>query len=291
MSSHIILNARAKINIALDVLGKRDDGYHKLKMIMQTTALHDTLLIKKSENSGITLKTSSAKIPSDENNLVYKAAAYLKDAYSIKDGISIKLTKNIPAAAGLAGGSADCAAALIGIRDLFHLSVSNNDLEKAALSLGADVPYCLNGGTALAEGIGEKLTPLKPFPPTYVLLAKPDADISTAAVFKAFDISKVKTFPDIEKIIYGIEHSSIKDICNGMGNVLESVTIPLCPIIEDIKQTMLESNASGALMSGSGPTVFGLFTSKDACLQASNKIKNKFGIHECFPTAIFNPSH
>lgn len=288
MNNHITLKARAKINIALNVIGKRADGYHNLKMIMQTTNLYDTLSIKKSEDGKITLKTNSNKIPSDENNLVYKAAAYLKNAYSIKDGILIELVKNIPAAAGLAGGSADCAAALTGIKALFNLPISDKDLKKAALSLGADVPYCLIGGTVLAEGIGEKLTPLKPFPQMYVLLAKPNIDISTAAVFKAFDPSKVKNFPDVEKIIYGIEHGDIKYICENMHNVLESVTIPLCPIIKDIKQEMLDNGALAALMSGSGPTSFGLFSSKEDCLCASNKIKNKFGIQECYSTVIFN---
>lgn len=288
MCKFTTVKARAKINIALDVLGKREDGYHELQTIMQTLDLCDTITITKKESNEISIITNSTKIPTDNKNLAYKAAEYLKKNYSIPQGIEIKIDKNIPVAAGLAGGSADCAATLMGIRNLFKLPISNEKMNEIAVSMGADVPYCLNGGTYLAEGIGEKLTKLSPFPTMFVLLAKPNISVKTSWVYKNFDLSKVTRFPDIKKMISDISSNNIKEISDSLCNVLETVTIPEYPIINDIKKTMLEFGALGTLMSGSGPTVFGLYIYKKDCINSLKYINEKYGITESYVTSISN---
>lgn len=285
---YIYLKARAKINISLDVVGKRTDGYHDLKMIMQTVNLCDYLFIKKSNLNGITLSTNLKWLPNDNRNLVYKAAQYLIENYKIKDGIHIELTKNIPVSAGLAGGSADCAAALIGIRNLYNLHLTNSDLKDIGKSFGADVPYCIMRGTALAEGIGEKLKKLPPFPNIYVILVKPPINVSTASVFKKLKLDEIKKHPETEKIINYIKNKDIINISNSMCNVLETVTINDYPIIDKIKKSMIENDAIGSMMSGSGPTVFGFFYSKQSALNAIRNIRKTFHIKDCFLTTIYN---
>lgn len=287
--NYIQMKARAKINPALDVIGKREDGYHELKMIMQTVNVYDTLFIKKTLSNKIELSTNLVWLPNDGRNLVYKAAELLRSEYNIKNGLYINLNKSIPVAAGLAGGSSDCAAALIGIRNLFNLQIPNEKLYEYAKQLGADVPYCLLRGTALAEGIGEKLTKLNPFPKVFVLLAKPPISVSTASVFKSFDVNKVQKHPDIEKILFYIEKSDINGICSEMGNVLEDVTAKEYPIINELKNSMLENGALGSLMSGSGPTVFGFFETKSKAFNSMKVLKKDFHIKDCFITTIFNP--
>ncbi len=282
------LNARAKINITLDVLGKRDDGYHELSMIMQTVNLCDNLTISTDKSGDIELSSNYSWLPCDERNLVYRAAALMKETYGIKKGIRLHLEKNIPVAAGMAGGSSDCAAALVGIRNLFRIKASDKELMALGKTLGADVPYCILRGTALAEGIGEKLTQLPPFPNTTVLIAKPPINVSTAAVFGSFDMSKVDKHPDNELMTELIRNKDIEGICQNMCNVLESVTINNYPIIASLKKAMLEKDALGSLMSGSGPTVFGFYESYDKALAALRYIRGRYNIREIYITTVFN---
>jgi len=288
-----VVKARAKINIVLDVVGKRDNGYHDIRTVMQTLDLHDMVTVrrldkKNGENCGISLITDSDKIPEDNSNLAYKAAECMKNKYSISDGIEIVIEKNIPVAAGLAGGSADCAAVILGIKDVFNLDISEETLSEIAVGLGADVPYCLKGGTFLAEGIGERLTKISPFPFMHVLIVKPDINVSTPWVYKKFDSVGKEKFPDVDEMINCISNNDISGICKNVCNVLENVTIREYPIIEDIKRSMLNEGALTAMMSGSGPTVFGFYRDKEVCSNNARFISDKFGIEECFVTEISN---
>lgn len=284
----IKLFAKAKINLALDVVERLDNGYHNLEMIMQTIELSDTIEIKKTFTNDIKLKTNVYWLPTDYTNLVYKAAKYLKDEYNIKYGIHIELNKKIPSCAGLGGGSADCAATLIGIRNLFGLKISNNKLLDISKNFGADVPFCLKRGTCLAEGIGEKLTPLNKMPNCYILVVKPNINISTSVIFENLDLSKIKERPDIEKIIYYIDKNDIEGVSKNLCNVLESVSIEKYPIIKQIKENMLENGALGSLMSGSGSAVFGIFKNKKQMAIAKNDIERTLNIKEVFTTKPFN---
>ena len=285
---YIYLKARAKINAALDVLSRRDDGYHELRMIMQTVNLCDNIFIKKLKSDNIELSCNMSWLPTDERNLMYRAAALMKDRYNIKDGIYMELTKKIPVAAGLAGGSSDCAAVLVGINRLFSLGLTQEELLPIGKELGADVPYCIMRGTVLAEGIGEKLTRLSPFPDCFVLLCKPNINISTATIFKSLDLDRIERHPDIDKMIEDIKAKDLKAVADGMCNVLEEVTIPLCPVISDIKRTMVEKGAIGSMMSGSGPTVFGFYPNYESGLATLKEIRKAFRIREIYLTTIFN---
>ncbi|MBR1444146.1 MAG: 4-(cytidine 5'-diphospho)-2-C-methyl-D-erythritol kinase [Firmicutes bacterium] len=284
----INLKARAKINISLDVLGKRDDGYHDLSMIMQSVNLCDDIFIRKTEEEGITLKTNISWLPTDGRNLIYKAASEMVSRYEIKSGLFISLRKVIPVCAGLAGGSTDCAATLIGIRNLFNINIPMKELMALGKELGADVPFCLIRGTALAEGIGEKLTRIAPFPKCSILIVKPPVNVSTATVFKSYAPEKVTAHPDNEKLIYCIKKGDLKGTCENMCNVLESVTIEEYPVIAEIKKFMNEKGAMGAMMSGSGPTVFGIYRTYYSAISALKAVKEKFGIKECYVTNAFN---
>lgn len=284
----IKLFARAKINPVLDVIERLDNGYHNLKMILQTVNLIDTITISKISTNKINLKTNLFWLPTDRKNLVYKTAEYLKKNYNIKEGININLYKRIPVSAGLAGGSTDCAATLIGIRNLFKLPISNNELFKIGKELGADVPFCLLRGTALAEGIGEKLTPIHYFPYCYIVVAKPSISVSTESVFSSLNLSNIKERPDVEKVIYYLEQQDLKGICDNLCNVLETVTIERHPIIGKIKETMIGKGALGSLMSGSGSSVFGIYTSKKKAISTIKEIQNKYYIKDVFLTTPFN---
>lgn len=286
----IKLNARGKINITLDVLRKREDGYHDLSMIMQTVNLCDNLTITATDTGIIEMTSNYSWLPCDDRNLVYKAAALMKETYDIKEGLSIHLNKNIPVAAGMAGGSSDCAATLVGIRNMLKIKASDEELMSLGKSLGADVPYCILRGTALAEGIGEKLTQLPPFPDSTILIAKPPINVSTATVFRSFDLNNVDKHPDNEKMIELIKNKDLQGICNNMCNVLESVTVKNYPIIDTIKQAMINKEAIGSLMSGSGPTVFGFFPDYDKALNALKYIRAKYHIKEIYITTVFNTS-
>ena len=285
---YVQLFARAKINLAIDVLEKLDNHYHNLKMIMQSISLYDSILIQKTNLNKITLKTNLNWLPTDNKNIVIKTANLLKKEFDIKEGLNITLIKNTPVSAGLGGGSSDCAATLIGIRNLFKLKLSDQDLLSLGTKLGADVPFCLKRGTALACGIGEKLTLLPPFPKCFIVIVKPSINISTASVFNSLDLKKIKARPDIEKIIYYINKKDLKNICLNMCNVLETVTMINNPIIEKIKKIMLSNNALGSLMSGSGSAVFGIWESKQDAIKTLKKLKYKYNFNECFLTKPFN---
>ncbi len=288
MSNAITVNAYAKINFALDVLGCRDDGYHDVSMIMQTVELHDIVNVKKIDSENILIKSTSDKVPNDNTNLAYKAADIIRKNYCIKSGIMIEIDKNIPIAAGLAGGSSDAAAVIKAMNILFDLNLSIDELCLNAKNIGADVPFCIIGNTALAEGIGEVLTPFKSGLDCFVLLAKPNLSVSTAQIYKAFDLKKVKKKPNINKMINFIVSGDLDGACGLLSNVLESVTIPLYPIVGDIKKELLSLNSKGVLMSGSGPTVFALFNNEDDCKFAELKIKEKFNLKEVYTTKLFN---
>lgn len=252
------IKAYAKINIALDIVGKRDDGYHLLRMIMQTIDLYDIIKIEKT-SSEIKIKCNKHYVPTDERNLAYKAAKLFKETYSIKEGVYINLVKNIPVSAGLAGGSTDAAGVLKLMNKMFNINASYEELKKLGLKLGADVPYCINGGTALCEGIGEKIIPLKPFKDKIVLLIKPPFGVSTRDVYKAFDLSKVIFHPKIEDLIREMENDNIYFVANNMKNLLENVTLKKHRVISNIKEEVKLNGSIGTMMSGSGPTVFAFF--------------------------------
>ena len=285
---NIRLLAMAKINLALDVIERLDNGYHNLEMIMQSVTLADTIQIRKTFGNDITLSTNMHWLPIDEKNLVYKAADFLKREYKIKYGMDIYINKKIPMCAGLAGDSTDCAATLVGIRNLFGLKVSNNKLLEIGKEFGADVPFCIKRGTYLAEGIGEKLSPLPQMPHCYILIVKPSVSISTGEIFQSLDLSKIKERPDIEKLTYYLKNQNIEGIATNLCNVLEIVSIQKYPIIKDIKESMLESGALGSLMSGSGSAVFGIYKSKKQAINSKNFLHKKLNINEIYVSKPFN---
>lgn len=275
MNDSLKLKALAKINLGLDVLGKRENGYHDVRMVMQTIYLYDNVTIQKTEQPGIELETNLFYLPADENNIAYKAAKLLMEEFQIKSGVKITLDKHIPVAAGLAGGSSNAAAVLVGMNRLFHLGLTEQELMERGVKLGADVPYCVMRGTALAEGIGEVLSPLPPLPKCYILIAKPTISVSTKMVYEKLDSHEIEEHPDIDGILAGLETEDLKKVADSMGNVLERVTIEQYPIIEEIKETMKEQGALNAMMSGSGPTVFGIFDDRALGKQAQREIRNK----------------
>ena len=271
----IQLKALAKINLGLDVLRRREDGYHEVKMIMQTIGLHDDLEIRKTKTPGIQVKTNLYYLPTNENNLVYKAAKLLMDEFQIQDGVSIQLKKRIPVAAGMAGGSSDGAAVLWGINQMYGLGLSMQALMERGVRLGADVPYCIQRGTALAEGIGEKLSVLPPMPKCTILIAKPGISVSTKFVYENLHANDLKPeqHPDVDSMIEAMRQKDLGLLCSRMGNVLETVTIPAYPVINEIKRKMIDNGAIGSMMSGSGPTVFGIFDSPSAAKQAVKAVR------------------
>lgn len=271
------INAYAKINIGLDVLCRRSDGYHDVRMIMQSLTLHDHLIIKTSERPGITIRANSPYVPNDKRNLVYKAAAIFMDANSIKNGLQISLNKKIPVSAGLAGGSSDAAATLKGLNKLFHCDMTDTELMKLGVQIGADVPYCIMLGTALSEGIGEKLTALPPIPDCYILLVKPDISVSTKYVYENLQLTDSTAHPDIAAMLDALTAGDLDTLARSMGNLLESVTIPMHPVIDDIKKDMTSLGAIASLMSGSGPTVFGIFRNIGKAKEAYNYFKSNHG--------------
>ena len=282
------LRAYAKINLGLDVLRRREDGYHDVKMIMQTIQMYDMLEMEKSEKPGIHLTTNLSYIPVNENNLVYKAAKLLMDQYGIEEGITINLNKFIPVAAGMAGGSSDAAATLVGVNKMFQLGLTRQQLMELGVKIGADVPYCVMRGTALAEGIGEKLTVLPPMPPCYVLIGKPGISVSTKFVYTNLNLGPDTHHPDIDGMIQALEKRDLYGITNRMENVLEKVTIPEYPVIETIKNHMKAHGAVNAMMSGSGPTVFGIFDDKEKAEYACEKLKESMLAKQIFLTTVFN---
>ena len=276
------LRAFAKINLGLDILRKREDGYHEVRMIMQTIQMYDVLEMKKVKKPGISLSVNYPYIPSDERNLVYKAAKLLMDEFQVKEGVDIRLEKFIPVAAGMAGGSSDAAAAMVGINHLFKLGLSEKDLMDRAVNIGADVPYCIMRGTALAEGIGEKLTRIAQVPDCYVLIGKPGIGVSTKTAYESLQLDKIQSHQDIDGMIRDIENGNLLAMTDKMGNVFESGIIGKYPVIGEIKDLMEANGALKAMMSGSGPTVFGIFDDREkmeaaaAVLRQSNLAKTVF---------------
>ncbi len=285
---NISVKALAKINLGLDVVRRREDGYHEVRMVMQTIHLFDRLELTKTNSGAITLTTNLPFLPANENNLAYKAAKLLKDEFRIRDGIDVKLHKHIPVAAGLAGGSTDGAAVLYGLNHLFGLGLSRQELMDRGVNLGADVPYCVMRGTALAEGIGEKITPLPPMVKCPVLIAKPQISVSTRFVYENLKLNAETKRPDIDRLIEDIRDKNLGAIAADMGNVLETVTIPNYPVIADIKRHMTEHGAVGAMMSGSGPTVFGLFDDEETAAQACQAMRESGLAKQVYLTSIYN---
>lgn len=287
-NNDISLKALAKINLGLDVVRRREDGYHEVRMIMQTIHLYDRLDIKRTKESGIQIQTNLSFLPVNENNLIYKAAKLLMDEFSITDGVSVKLDKRIPVAAGMAGGSTDAAAMLFGMNRLFSLGLTKRQLMERGVQIGADVPYCIMRGTALAEGIGEELSPLDPMVKCPVLIAKPSISVSTKFVYQNLKLDDTTIHPDIDRLIDDIKAKNLYDIAAHMGNVLETVTIPNYPVIDEIKKHMLSHGAVGAMMSGSGPTVFGLFDDEATAKKAYKAMRSSHLARQVYLTSVYN---
>ncbi|MCR4744594.1 MAG: 4-(cytidine 5'-diphospho)-2-C-methyl-D-erythritol kinase [Lachnospiraceae bacterium] len=283
------VEAHAKINLALDITGKRPDGYHLVRMVMQSLALHDTIEIEKAANDGrqIVLHSDSELITDDENNLAWKAAKLLIDEFAITDTIVIRIKKCIPIAAGLAGGSSDAAAVLKGVNKLFSLGLSEKELMERGVRLGADVPYCICGGTMLSEGIGEILTRTEgKMPSCGVLLVKPKEGVSTKKVYQLFDSLENEIHADVDGVLEGLRKEDLAYISDRMSNVLEKVTIPMLPVIDAIKKDMIKAGAIGSLMSGSGPTVFGFFKEKDSLEKTYSLMKENYADAEVIVSCI-----
>ena len=274
--------AMAKINLGLDVIGKREDGYHELRMIMQTVSVFDRIYMKRTATPGIRIRTNVGFLPVNENNLMYKAADLLIKRFGIEEGIFLDLEKHIPVAAGLAGGSSDAAAVLTGMNRMFELGLSTQELMQLGVTLGADVPYCIMQGTALAEGIGEKLTALPAPPPCKIVLAKPGIHVSTKFVYGNLKVDQIQTHPAIDRQIEALQKGDLQQLAANMGNVLEQVTVGEYPQITQIKEQMLAGGATGAMMSGSGPTVFGLFEDERLAEQVYKTLRADAQLRQVF---------
>ncbi|MBO5472501.1 MAG: 4-(cytidine 5'-diphospho)-2-C-methyl-D-erythritol kinase [Lachnospiraceae bacterium] len=278
--------AYAKINLGLDVLRRREDGYHEVKMIMQTVDICDDLVFQRTARPGIRIETDNGELPTDQNNLIYKAADLLMRERGIAEGVRIMLTKRIPIAAGMAGGSSDAAATMRGLNRLFDMGYSTEDLQKLGVKLGADIPYCIVGGTMLSEGIGEILSPLPSPPDCYLVVAKPDINVSTRFVYENLHADSLTVHPDIDGMMEAIRAGSLQGMTDRLGNVLETVTIREYPVIEEIKETLRREGARNALMSGSGPTVFGIYADQDKAKQAALQIERRKMAKQVFVTTF-----
>ena len=284
----ITRKAYAKINIGLDVLRRREDGYHELKMIMQTVDICDDLVFEKAAQPGIVIRTDHEELPVDGNNLIYKAADLLFREKGITEGVQITLTKRIPIAAGMAGGSSDAAATMHGVNELFGMGYSIQELQELGVKLGADIPYCLVGGTMLSEGIGEILTPLPAPPDCFLVVAKPDINVSTAFVYGNLHADRLTYHLDIDGMVRALQIGNLRGITDRLGNVLETVTIKEYPIIEEIKELMRSMGAENALMSGSGPSVFGIYTDRKTAEAAAHAVEERKLAGQIFVTTFRN---
>lgn len=282
------LRAFAKINLGLDVVRKREDGYHEVRMIMQTIQMYDLLKIEKCEKPGIQLTTNLPYVPCDGRNLVHKAAKLLMDEFDITAGLSIDLKKFIPVSAGMAGGSSDAAAAMVGVNRLFNLKLSMEELMQRSVQIGADVPYCILRGTALAEGIGEILTPLPPVPFCYILVGKPGVNVSTKTAYENLHLDSIHRHPAIDDMIWAIENQDLYGMAGLMENVFEPGIISQYPVIQRIEDFMMERGAINAVMSGSGPTVFGVFDSREKVEKAADELRESHLAKTVFATKVFN---
>lgn len=269
------LKAYGKINLGLDVIRKRPDGYHDLDMIMQMVDVYDDVIIEKKAGEEIVVKADAAVLSNGKDNLAYMAAKMLFDEFGIKSGVEITIHKRIPIAGGMAGGSSDCATTLIGINEMFNLGLSKQQLMERGVKLGADVPYCVLGGTAIARGIGEVLTPLPTPPQCHVIIAKPPISVSTAYVYGHIRPDEITKRPDIEQMTLAIKEQDLNKLSNLLYNVMEEVTVSEYPVIEKLKSIMLENGALNSIMSGSGPTVFGLFDDREKAQAAMKALDSK----------------
>lgn len=282
----MIIHANAKINLALDVIGERPNGYHDVRMIMQSVGLYDELEIFPNNEGKIILKSDNNEILCDDSNLIYRAAVLLQDTVDHHEGVTISLTKNIPVAAGMAGGSTDAAATLVGLNELFNYGLSKKELREIGVKLGADIPFCIEGGTYLSEGIGEILTKIAPAPDCYLVIAKPDISVSTKYVYDNLILNDNTCHPNVDEMLTQIEQGSLNGVATNLGNILETVTTVKYTIIEDIKRTLLAEGAMNALMSGSGPTVFGIFNEASQAESALSILKSKINFKQGFVTTL-----
>lgn len=284
----IRLKARAKINLGLDVVRRREDGYHEVKMVMQMLRLYDQIDIEKTQESGIFVRSNLTFLPTDERNIAYKAAKVMIDQFGLEQGVIIRIEKHIPVAAGMAGGSTDCAAVLYGMNKLFGLRLNQKKLRELGVKLGADVPYCLMRQTALSEGIGEILTPISPLQDCPILIAKPSVSVSTRHVYEHLKLDEQTMHPDIDGIVTALADGDLYGVTDRMANVLETVTVPEHPVIDEIKKQMMASGAVNALMSGSGPTVFGIFDDEEKAKKACEDMKASGLARQIYLTRPFN---
>lgn len=271
----MFIRAYAKINISLDVLDRREDGYHIVKMIMQSIDLYDEIIVNKCD-SGIHINCNKPFIPNDERNIAHKAAKLFLEEYNIDAGVNINIKKNIPIAAGMAGGSTDAAAVLKGMREIFNINISDEELMKIGVKVGADVPYCIVGGTALCEGIGEILTPIKSFKDKILVVVKPNFGVSTKEVYNSLDISKIIKHVETDKIIQAIEKDNLDMVCYNMKNILENVTLNKYKVLKSIKKDLVKLGSKGVLMSGSGPTIFAFFEDMLKAQKAFEEFKGRY---------------
>lgn len=269
------LKAYGKINLGLDVIRKRPDGYHDLDMVMQMVDVYDDVILTRIEGAEIVVRTDTAVLSNGKDNLAYMAAKMLMDEFGIDQGLEITIRKRIPIAGGMAGGSSDCAATLTGVNQMFNLGLSTEELMERGVRLGADVPYCILGGTAIARGIGDILTPLPTPPKCHVIIAKPPVSVSTAFVYGNIKPDKIKKRPDIDGMVSAIRTQDLYKLAKSLYNVMEDITVPQYPIIQEIKMVMLNNGALNSIMSGSGPTVFGLYDDKGKAEQTVELLKEK----------------
>ena len=281
------MKALAKVNLGLDVIRRREDGYHEVKMIMQTVRLYDRIILEKTQK-GISMETNLSFLPVNEQNIAYRAAKMLMDEFHIQGGLHIKIDKHIPVAAGMAGGSTDGAAVLYGVNKIFELGLTKRQLMERGVKLGADVPYCIMRGTVLSEGIGEILTPVSSLPDCHILIAKPPVSVSTKHVYENLKLDKIEKHPDIDGMVEALRIEDLHGVTQRMENVLETVTIPEHPEIQQIKELMIKEGALNALMSGSGPTVFGIFDDREKGMRARDLLRKSSLVRHTYLVRPFN---
>lgn len=270
------INAYGKINLTLDIIGKRSDGYHELESLMQQVNLHDEVEISVSSGNRIVVSGDGEQIPVGEDNIAFRAVKVLQDYIQETFSANIFIQKKIPVAGGMAGGSANAAAVLIGLNEVLSLNLEQKTLENLGLQIGADVPFCVAGGTAIARGIGEILTPFNPPPKLWIVIVKPDFGLSTALVYKKFSFGEVINRPKLDKVLQGIKTGQVQEIYDGMGNVLESASFKLAPALLEIKKKLLEWGAEQVMMSGSGPTMLAFVADKEKAAALTEKARSRF---------------
>jgi 4-diphosphocytidyl-2-C-methyl-D-erythritol kinase len=269
-----VVTANAKINLSLDVVGRRDDGYHLLEMVMQSVSLADTITLQRTKSPTITITCTVPEIPCDHRNIAYRSAALFLRHCGLTDGVSIHIEKRIPSQAGLGGGSSDGAAVLVGLNRLFSTGLSTETLCELGTQVGADIPFCIVGGTQLCRGIGEIMTPLPPLPDCTILLCKPPINVSTKDAFARIDNGTISARPDTSRLCSALKEQDLHAVGSALCNVFSSA-IPL-PEIDQIQEQMVSAGAVGACMSGSGSTVFGLFDCPESAKTCCNLLQQKY---------------